>query len=249
MKRFLFILAAATLSGVTYAQAPSQLDWRSIEAESSRAQEQNRKAIEQLAPSGQGINTQVQKQLDSNAATTRAIGNLPGVNQSLSSTATQDFLGAIGQNKPTQGQQVPRGDLILFVSMSMPPAMIRAYTEQARRFGATIVMRGLVDNKMSSTRQRLADLNPGEAGWQINPEAFTKFKVNKVPTIVLATAESASVMEDGCAPPGTYASISGDIQIAAALDRFALRAQPEVASLARLIIAADRAAGAPGRIR
>ena len=135
-------------------------------------------------------------------------------------------------------------DLIVFVSLSMPKEMLVNYAKQAKRFGAVLIMRGFVDDKLSATRQAVDQLNSEGVEWQINPEPFKKFKVTKVPSIVLASAEDEmSVTEDGCATPDAFTMISGDIQIAAALDKIKVLGQPKIATRARQILLADRAAG------
>ena len=59
----------------------------------------------------------------------------------------------------------------------------------------------------------------------------------------MATAESASITEEGCAKPETYSAIFGDISVLDALDKFSLRAQKPIAVMAKARIQADREAG------
>ncbi|MFN5095841.1 MAG: type-F conjugative transfer system pilin assembly protein TrbC [Limnohabitans sp.] len=141
---------------------------------------------------------------------------------------------------PAAAQQPPQADLMIFVSMSMPAQMLERYAEQAKRFNAVLMLRGFVGDKLSETRVALSRLNRSGAQWEISPEPFTQFRIDKVPAIVMATAESASVLEDGCARPETYTAVFGDISIRDALDRMALRAQPQVASMAKARLEADR---------
>jgi type-F conjugative transfer system pilin assembly protein TrbC len=207
----------------------------------------NRQAIESLGGQGGTPTQQINSQIRSNAATMDAITQLPGANQPLRQSSKEDFMALTGKMKPP----VPdpnKGYLLMFVSMSMPEKTLMEYSRQARRFGATLVLRGFVDDKLSSTQKRIMKLNAEGAEWQINPEPFKQFKITKVPTIVLANGE-ASVLEDGCAKPNTYASISGDINLKAALDRMALYAQPGIATLAKRVIAQDQQAGKMRKIQ
>ena len=215
--------------------------------EVQRHLENNRRAMEQIAPGGVVNMEQIRRQQQSNAASTEAAGRLEGADKPLSSTSREDFMSAIGK-PPAPTDTSKNGDLIIFVSMSMPDAMLRGYAQQAKRFGATLVLRGMVNDRMSQTQAKIQQLNAAGASWQINPEAFKKFRVEKVPSIVMASAASSSVMEDGCSPPGTFALVAGDVGVAAALDRISLYAKPVVSSLAKTIIAADRKAGAQGPI-
>lgn len=134
----------------------------------------------------------------------------------------------------------PQADLMIFVSMSMPAQMLERYAEQAKRFGAVLMLRGFVGDKLSETRAALMRLNRSGAQWEISPEPFTQFKIDKVPAIVMATADSASVLEDGCARPETYTTVYGDLSVRDALDRMALRAQPAIAVMAKARLEADR---------
>ena len=133
-------------------------------------------------------------------------------------------------------------DLMIFVSLSMPRQMLERYAEQAKRFNAVMIMRGFVDDKLSTTRATLQGLNKAGASWQISPEPFTHFKIDKVPAIVMATAESASVTEEGCAAPETYTSIFGDMSVHAALDQMSRRAVSPIAVMAKSRLMADRQA-------
>ena len=141
-------------------------------------------------------------------------------------------------------------DLIVFVSLSMPTQMLMGYAKQAKRFGAILMMRGFVDDKMSATRDTVDRLNTQGVEWQINPEPFKKFKVEKVPSIVLASAEDEmSVTQDGCATPDAFTMVSGDIQIIDALDKMKVLGQPKISGLAQKILLADRASGNQGSVR
>jgi type-F conjugative transfer system pilin assembly protein TrbC len=156
----------------------------------------------------------------------------------------EDFDRLAKTGKPTTQHDAPpkppQADLMIFVSMSMPTQMLEQYAAQAKRFNAVLVMRGFVGDKLSETRAVLQRLNKSGAQWEISPEPFTQFRIDKVPAIVMATAESASVLDDGCAKPETYASIFGDLPLHDALDKMALRAQPQIAAMAKARLEEDR---------
>lgn len=131
-------------------------------------------------------------------------------------------------------------DLLIFASLSMPESMLINYATQAKRFGAVILLRGFVDDKTSKTRETLARLNQAGAQFEVSPEPFKHFKITKVPTLVLASANAASVVEDGCAKPETYVSISGDITVADALDKISLLSKSTLAKDAKNRLITDR---------
>jgi len=218
----------------------------------------------------QGGNAQVMPGIQETAEQQKAImdalknmratnrGQVPG--GETTATATGDALAASGtigsrlskeafdrlaktgkpSTQPDAPPKPPQADLMIFVSMSMPTQMLEQYAAQAKRFNAVLVMRGFVSDKLSETRAVLQRLNKSGAQWEISPEPFTQFRIDKVPAIVMATAESESVLEDGCAKPETYASIFGDLPLHDALDKMALRAQPQIAAMAKARLEEDR---------
>lgn len=148
--------------------------------------------------------------------------------------------GALAPKAPKDLVEKKGTDLIIFASLSMPETMLINYATQAKRFGAVILLRGFVDDKTSKTRETLARLNQAGAQFEVSPEPFKHFKITKVPTLVLASANAASVVEDGCAKPETYVSISGDITVADALDKISLLSKSTLAKDAKNRLITDR---------
>lgn len=179
----------------------------------------------------------------SNTAASKATEALTGATLNGRQATPADFANLARPGSQPQGQQPkrPSSDLMIFVSMSMPEESLRQYAIQAKRFGAVLMMRGFINDKMSDTRETLAKLNPSAAEWEINPEPFKTFKIDKVPAVVLATAESSSVTEDGCAKPETFTVVFGDIAIKDALDQIALHGQKATSVIARERLKADQA--------
>lgn len=123
-------------------------------------------------------------------------------------------------------------DLIIFVSFSMPDDLLIKYSQQAKDAGATLVLRGLYEHSLRKTQAKAAPLNPAVAGWEINPVLFRKFHVNKVPSIVLADAEAAEVVENGCAQPGAYLKVDGDVSVHEALSIMKWQGDGKLAGIA-----------------
>lgn len=212
---------------------------QTFQKETQENLKRNREAIESLAPNGVIADGYIKKQLDSNAASIKSTGSLSGANQSLSQTTKEDFL-SLASKKAQQQLDPKRSDLLIFVSLSMPEEALKNYTAQAKRFNATLILRGFANDKLSTTRETLQRLNVGDAEWQISPEPFKSFKINKVPAIVLANAESGSLEDDGCARPSTYTSVFGDITVKDALDKISLHGQASIASIAKARLLADQ---------
>ena len=134
----------------------------------------------------------------------------------------------------------PPAQLMIFVSMSMPENMLKQYAAQAKRFDGVLMLRGFVSNKLSETQKNLARLNDTGATWEINPEPFNYFGVDKVPAIVLASPGYTQSAAGERAKPETFAVIYGDLSVDAALDKFSLGAKDDLAALAKARIAAGR---------
>jgi type-F conjugative transfer system pilin assembly protein TrbC len=119
---------------------------------------------------------------------------------------------------------VPEDALLVFVSFSMPDHVLRALSDQARAVGATLILRGMVNGRLSATQEAALKVNGAGAGWEINPELFTTFDVQTVPAFVLTG--NKRVLDEGCAPDdegmcsnaNTFSKVSGNISIDIALD-------------------------------
>lgn len=122
-------------------------------------------------------------------------------------------------------------DLMVFVSFSMPREVIVELSKQAKQYGATVVMRGFHGDSMTKTEEIAQQLNPSGATWQINPDAFKTFKITSVPAIVLAAAGASSILEEGCAKPSSYVSVSGNQSIDVALQTMRRRSDNHSLSL------------------
>lgn len=140
-------------------------------------------------------------------------------------------------------------DFIIFVSFSMPKDVLESLTQQAKETGAVMVVRGFKNGSEMQTKQAALDVNKAGVPWEINPNLFKAFKVDSVPTFVVATADAQSVLDDGCSPEATFTSVTGNISAVLALDTIRLRAQPSIAKLADLRLAQIKKKEAPGTVR
>ena len=125
--------------------------------------------------------------------------------------------------------------LIVFVSSSMSLALLKTYAQEASKYGATLVFKGLPEGSFKNLSNLVAQIDPdGKASLQIDEEAFDKYSVSTVPSIVLSH-------EENCLPSQnckvTFDKITGNIGIQAALERFSL--DGELSSLAGEILHYD----------
>lgn len=191
---------------------------------------------------------QVQAIQNSNKAAMNAIDRLEGSAMPIGSQNLNVFLNNAQQGTPVAPKKELKSDLIIFISLSMPEDAIKGYARQAKAYGATLMIRGFVDDKLSATRDAAVRLDQLGAPWQVNPQAFTKFKIDKVPAIVLANNQDSSLTEEGCAQPGTYSTIYGDVQIDFALNKFYERSNKVIAQIAKDRIADFTKANSPASI-
>ncbi len=163
---------------------------------------------------------------------------------------TQDLDALVKQYQSGKPVDLPKSshDLIVFVSFSMPPDILKELARQAKETGAVLVLRGFKDESLAATKQAALILNQAGAEWDIHPDLFKSFKVTKVPTFAVAAADASSVLEEGCAPETTYATISGNISIQVALDTIRRRASKPIAALAEARLERIRLAGRPGSV-
>ncbi len=122
------------------------------------------------------------------------------------------------QRVPTQasGQTT---DLLIFVSFSMPRESLLRIVEQSEKTGAKLVFRGMTGDKLTDMSRRVADiLGKHRVEALIHPPAFTQFKVNQVPALVLAMSDAKNQLDNGCAQAGSYIKVTGDVSQDYALD-------------------------------
>ena len=113
--------------------------------------------------------------------------------------------------------------LFVFVSTSMPMQALEMLARDSKLIGATLVFRGLNVplSKPKAITMMLEFLEPvikTGAKMQIDPQSFQKYKISKVPTFVIAKAET-NCGDKLC--PLNYDSMSGDVSIAYALSVWA----------------------------
>jgi conjugal transfer pilus assembly protein TrbC len=129
-------------------------------------------------------------------------------------------LDAVSHLLPMSG----RPSLMAFVSFSMPKASLERLVADAETYGATLVLRGLVDGNLMKTANAAHDLiGSRKVAWIIDPQAYKRFDVDSVPTYVLVRANAlphACALHE-CFDECDYARVSGDVTTRYALDKIA----------------------------
>lgn len=121
------------------------------------------------------------------------------------------------------GIGVPRYDLLVFVSFSMPKASLDRLAQQASQAGAALVFRGFKNNSIKDTVTAFQPLAKRGAGALIDPPAFEHYKIHAVPEFMLAQGKP------GCQGDGCYShvlTVEGDVSLGYALTRMASAHDP-----------------------
>lgn len=119
--------------------------------------------------------------------------------------------------------------LIVFVSLSMPRRSLERLIDQAARTRASVILRGLVNGSLRETvAQVQALIGERQVAVQIDPQAFDRFAVSRVPSFVLVRdgARPASCAAGTCAPPEDFLRTAGDVSLDYALEHMQ-RAAPD----------------------
>ena len=138
--------------------------------------------------------------------------------------------------------------LRIFVSFAMPEVSLRLLVIQAERSGATLVLRGLKANSMKQTLDAVqALIGERKVAWQIDPEAFARYSVQRAPTFVLTKgAEGRESPSEGCGATcvtaALFFSVAGDVSLDYALDTL-VRRHPDALRYARPFV--ERLRGMP----
>ena len=106
--------------------------------------------------------------------------------------------------------------LIVFVSLSVPRPTLDRLLDQAALAGATVVLRGFVQGSLRATVTEVqALIGQRQIALQVDPPAFDRFAVTRVPSFVLVRdgARPVSCASGTCAPPEAFLKADGDVSL------------------------------------
>jgi len=137
-------------------------------------------------------------------------------------------------NKKQQSQGVVNNDNqesgsipLVFISFSMPEALIEDYIKEARIYGGVLVLRGLINNSLKQTVAKLKEIEGSDEkksniSITIHPHLFKIYNITQVPTIVVSKDNLACILKyDDCSTLYEHDKISGSITIGYALEEIA----------------------------
>ena len=122
----------------------------------------------------------------------------------------------------TQAQGLATGPgLLVFVSLSMPRPTLQRLIDQAAHAKASIVLRGFANGSLRDTVAQVQGLiGSRQVAVQIDPLAFDRYAVTRVPTFVLVRDGTRPVAcaSGSCAPADSFLRTSGDVSLDYALE-------------------------------
>lgn len=120
----------------------------------------------------------------------RAMSTKSGANVQVFSMPTKgemnakDFLVPTRVNANTVKGQTEKPVLTVFISTRLPKPSLLAWSEEAKRYGATLVLRGFVNNSLQETLRALTLDDKTVLTVSIDPVAFEKHHVAAVPLVL-----------------------------------------------------------------
>lgn len=132
-----------------------------------------------------------------------------------------------------QAEQQQNNRVMVFISFSMPDESIKKAIQDAKKIDGVLVLRGFYNGSYQETAQRIYKLGEKVGNIQIHPDAFKKYQVKTVPTVVMVEEQQLKVGEDGCALPDSYIAVAGDVPLSYALEQFIKSGDDRQKSLAR----------------
>lgn len=129
---------------------------------------------------------------------------------------------------------------LVLISFGMPESQIRGLLQEAHRMNAAVIMRGLLHDDWNRTIRKLHGLaDEGLAGVSIDPTAFARFNVSRVPTFILPLERLDPCTPTGCRPV-QHVRATGSASLSYFLDFVARIGTPEERHKARNWLAAHK---------
>ncbi len=153
--------------------------------------------------------------------------------------------GAVPGNVAAAEPAATPGQLLIFISLSMPQPVLRRLLVEAYHSDATLAMRGLYQGSFAATLQRLQTLykpvaENARSAVAIAPGWFQRFDITAVPVYMLLLEPLSRCEAPPCAVPGHF-RLAGDAGLPTILER--LQEQPEAARYATAMLEKLAAAG------
>jgi conjugal transfer pilus assembly protein TrbC len=114
--------------------------------------------------------------------------------------------------------------VLVFVSLSMPPASLDRALSDAARAKTVLVLRGLVNNSFKDTARTIKELiGDRSVGWYVDPTLYERYGVKTVPAVAVVLREEKTCGRGQVckANDKDYVIVRGDVPVAYALEYIA----------------------------
>ena len=215
--RLLAVFAVISIAGTSpaFAQTPSMPSEDALNKAMQATQRRAAGVMEELDKTGNGV-------LPPAVAGQRGMPSLDGA-EGFDPAALAEKYRTMKEGMSKSAKD--SAELVVFVSLSMPPAALNRIGEQAKKAGAIVVFRGLKyglrKGAWADSMNALKPIADTGADVQINPELFDRFNVQAVPTLVVSAAPQEGCQGNACA--ASSASVVGDVSMDYALEKLSQR--------------------------
>lgn len=109
-----------------------------------------------------------------------------------------------------KGERQPEGQAFYFLSFSLPDEALGRMIDQASRYDIPATIRGLVENNMQKTTEKMFDLvkQNNRGGLSIDPEAFSRYDIRAVPALVVRCDNTFDVVYGDISLKGLLEKVS-----------------------------------------
>lgn len=118
----------------------------------------------------------------------------------------------------------PTSSVKIFVSTSMGTGLLKNYLEQAKKYNATLVFRGLPEGSWRKLSELIYEITGGKdegASIQLDDLAFSQYEVTSVPTFVVVNERDVFEASGRTDDEAEFDKVSGNIGIRRALELMA----------------------------
>lgn len=114
-------------------------------------------------------------------------------------------------------------EVLIFVSFSMPMNSLRAWSEQAQKIGASLVIRGLVNDSFEDTQKAVKQMIGGQSGGVLlDPRLFNQYHILQVPAVVVHQEKNRNCLpSQSCWRQENIDVVVGDVGLESALQTIA----------------------------
>lgn len=156
--------------------------------------------------------------------------NMPHIDMSKVVANKIDINELIKKSQLQLSKDPANTDISLYLSFTtLDKDTVLLYAAQAVKYRIPVVLRGFINNSYQETSKyirQIRELFP-ELTILIDPPAYEKYDITEVPTLVV-TKEPNSPTKDGCAAPGNFSKVSGEVSIQALLDYVRLNSRNQI---------------------